>query len=202
MVIRNKNTKDQFCSAVLEYFKYLETEWGYSRKDIKLSAKNNNVISIFYIGSKVGIEIVFDLEEKDIDVRMIELNKGELPPKELLSLYDTKNYARIIMLDTLVDVISNHTVAAILVRSRLGDSAKKRDSNYQLRANIIDKDISSVIKKYADRLKDYGNTILAGDVSIFASVQKYYKEQSGYSIYEKTRRKKGKPGDALLVIER
>jgi hypothetical protein len=171
----------EFSDRTIEAFHFLESQYGYCRNELERSgfeSLRDAEVFIQYFSKKVAVEVTWAIGASSIAVGLYELKKRKIPEK--VSFYGDYGYARAINLDSLVRMLTDGKVTSPLPEYLIDISFAEMCRRAEKATEMIRKDIGSILKTLADRLKEYGADILKGDTSIFPQVQKHHRKYWEY----------------------
>lgn len=168
----------RFVSGVRSEFGFLVTEKGFAEPTILERDRDNwyeHRVAVRFPGRAVGVEIELRFADPSINVSLIALDNGRFPEK--YSYYGDAGYQPAIGLDSLVEYLTNGVVLPVLPASDAHRSIAGIGRDMDLRKRMIERDMKGVLMQSAQRLQQYGETVLSGDLSVFPKVADFHRRK-------------------------
>jgi hypothetical protein len=141
---------DEWQSFVTPYFGYLETDYGF--RVTQVDASSPWLVRMIYQTATTAIYVDCNFEFLRVEVSLVRLLDGELPPYPVFIRHDTVMHE--FLLDNLLNIRAPHLMSEIWESKGLGEG-KVRQS----------------LKLFGPALNDYAADVLRGDFSIFATLE-------------------------------
>lgn len=153
---RQREKYAAFETAVAREFGYLESEFGFVRGQFERERDSHpmsKAIKVVYMGEKTAVEIEWVLYDISFGVTIHELEGGEIPS------YRGFSKRLPVGLEELIQYLTGGKAKPILPKS----STKLFD--------LLHTRLKKVVREYARRLREYGDPILRGDLSVLPAVR-------------------------------
>lgn len=169
----NEEILEVFFVETLKVFHFLETKYAYQRLERKIiypEYSRDTAALVRYVGSNVGVQIIWGIADGFVGVNLVELlQTGVFPTAvSLFPFKDQSNQAKAISLYDLADMLGHKDDPDFLLKGIDNFRTHKR------RMRTIESQVPEVLAGLARAVQTYATPILQGDTSIFPQVMRFY----------------------------
>lgn len=159
-------------------FRFLERDYEYQYLGVKQSGleyyPRDGQVGMRYANAaaRVGVEVEFGVDYQ-VDVCLIKLKRRRFPDE--YSVFGHRDSAQGIDLQSFVEYSTGSEIDTILSpRSTWHLTANKSTRLTKKRRELIGSKLDAILAELSNLLAEHGESVLRGDTSSFAKVQKYH----------------------------